>query len=126
MQLSRCPLLRFGNSKELKFLRNRGATYLLHSAIAYCIENILNKPIANKFGLSFGYKVSPDDAKKVWDPIVQVTVPFSTSLESGVHDSLQSKEDVNKAKEIFRGYVAGLSSIHSETFKKFADMCQTS
>jgi len=109
--------------KELTFLRNRGATYLLHAAIAYCIENILNNPIANKFGLSFGPSISPEAAKELWNPIVQVAVPFSTTLESGVHDSLQSKEDVKAAMEIFRGYVAGLQSIHGETFQELATRC---
>lgn len=109
---------------ELSFLRNRGATYLLHAAISHCIENIVNRPIANKFGLSFGEKISPDVAKEIWKPIVQVTAPFSSALESGVHDSLQSREDVRKATDIFRSYIAGLQSIHHATFKKFAECCK--
>jgi hypothetical protein len=83
----------------------------------------VNQPIANKFGLSFGARVSPDGAKEIWKPIVQVTVPFSPALESGVHDSLQSKDDVNKAMDIFRSYIAGLQTIHGATFKKFASCC---
>jgi len=110
--------------KELAFLRNRGATYLLHAAIAYCIENILNKPIANKFGLSFGPSISPEAAKELWKPIVQVAIPFSPTLESGVHDSLQSKEDVKKAMGIFRSYIAGLQLIHGESFQMFANSCK--
>jgi len=112
--------------KELAFLRNRGATYLLHAAIAYCIENILDQPIANKFGLSFGASISPEVAKKLWKSIVQVAIPFSPALESGVHDSLQSKDDVKNAAGIFRSYIAGLHPIHGETFQKFADACLSS
>jgi hypothetical protein len=109
--------------RELNFLRNRGATYLLHAAIAHCVENILSRPVANKFGLSFGEGVSPDDAKDIWKPIVRVTVPFCAALESGVHDSLQSKEDVKKAIDTFRSYIAGLQTIHGATFSKFASYC---
>lgn len=106
---------------ELDFLRNRGATYLLHAAIAHCLENILGVPIHDKFALSFGEKVSPDVAKGIWEPIVEVTVAFSPELKIGVHNSLQSKEDVKKALDIFRSYISGLKSVHGETFKKFSD-----
>jgi hypothetical protein len=109
--------------KELGFLRNRGATFLLHAAIAHCVEIIVNRPIPNKFVLSFGKKVSPDAAKEMWRPIVRVTVPFCSSLESAVHDSLQNKEEVKKALDIFRSYVAGLQSVHAKTFNAFASTC---
>ena len=88
----------------LNFLRNRGATFLLHAAIASCIELIVNRPVPNKFALSFGQNTPPQTAVENWTPIVRIMVPFSSSLEPAVHDSIQSKEDVRKAIEIFRLY----------------------
>jgi hypothetical protein len=109
--------------KDLDFLRNRGATFLLHAAIANCIEIVLNRPIPDKFALSFGGKVSPETANEFWNPIVRVTVPFCSYLEPAVHNSIQNKEEVKKALDIFRSYVASLKSVQETTFNTFASKC---
>ncbi len=109
--------------KELDFLRNRGGTFLLHSAIANCMEIILNRPIPNKFMLSFGESISPATSIEFWKPIVHVTVPFCSYLGSAVHNSIQNKEEVKAALEVFRSYIAGLKSVHEQTFTAFANKC---
>jgi hypothetical protein len=112
------------NEKKISdFFRNRGATFLLHSAIASCMELIVNQPVPNKFVLSFGQETSLQIAIENWAPVVRIMVPFCSSLEPAVHDSIQSKDDIKKAVEIFRGYIAGLTTVHETMLKTFADKC---
>jgi hypothetical protein len=45
--------------KQLEFFRNRGATYLLVSAIAPCMETFLSRRVLDPFRLSFRSNTSP-------------------------------------------------------------------
>lgn len=90
---------------QLAFFRRKGAIYLYMAAVSACLESFLGKKIPNKFRLSFGDKISPRDAQKLWDSIVNVNLPLCTQLESALTDGLKSNERVNKATDVFKGLV---------------------
>lgn len=108
---------------ELEFLRNRGAPFLLQAAIAHSLENIVSRQLPNKFALSFGWKVSPDEAKEIWKPILRITIPFCSHLKDAVPDSIQDKGKVKNGLDTFRSYVATLTEIHADAFKSFSEKC---
>jgi hypothetical protein len=108
---------------ELEFLRNRGAPFLLQAAIAHSLENIVGRALPNKFMLSFGWSVSPDNAKEIWKPILRITIPFCPHLMKAVPSSIQDKGKVKEALDTFRSYVATLREIHADAFNDFANKC---
>lgn len=108
---------------ELEFLRNRGATFLFHAAIGYSIENIVGRPLPNKFLLSFGWRTSPSDAMRIWKSIVRITIPFCYYLMNAVPSSIQDKGKVREALNVFRNYVASLVEIHGDAFGNFSSKC---
>jgi hypothetical protein len=85
----------------LDLLRKRGSVILLTSAIAGCIETILNRRIPNLFKVSFGSGVSPSQAEEFWGPIIEIAIPFaplqlSTSLGRGIDRSELTKMNIKK------------------------------
>jgi hypothetical protein len=111
---------------ELEFLRNRGAPFLLQAAIAHSLENVVGRQLPNKFAVSFGWKVSPDEAKEIWKPILRITIPFCSYLMDAVPSSIQDKTKVKNGLDTFRSYVATLHEIHAEAFKNFSEKCSFS
>ena len=104
---------------EFDFLRNRGATYLLHAAIAHSIETIIDQPAADKFRISFTRDVSPSAAMNLWKPIVEATIPFYATLVPGVGGSIQKKTEVDAAIGIFHSMIEATKRSNDGIFKEF-------
>ncbi|MGB3266219.1 MAG: AIPR family protein [Microcoleus sp.] len=111
-------------SQQLSFLQKRGAHFLLSSAIANCLETFLDKPVPNAFRVSFGKQVSPENAKKFWEPIVQVTIPFCEKLQPAVKKSLNSNDEAKKAISDFKAVVESTKSYHVDCFKNFDNIVE--
>jgi hypothetical protein len=90
---------------QFEFLRKRGAIFLLAAAIADCLETILNKKVSSRFKLSFGGKTPSPTALKLWQPIVDSVMPFSTQLKSGVDSGVKEREQNKMAIEHFLQHV---------------------
>lgn len=106
--------------KELEYFRQRGSTYMLVSAIAGCLETILSRRITKIARLSFG-RLSPKEAQRVWESVVQVCVSFCPQLQDAFADGLKNKERIKKTLGIFQSLVQATANPNALTFKKFAE-----
>lgn len=109
---------------EFDFLRNRGATYLLHSAIAQSIETIIDNPAPDKFRISFTRDVTPSKAIDLWKPIVEATIPFYATLVPGVSGSIQKKTEVDSAISVFHSMIEATKRSNEGIFKEFTRKIQ--
>lgn len=114
-------------NKQLDFLRRRGSTYVLVSAIAASLETILDRPVPNRFRLSFGSKVTPKKAEELWGKIVELALPYTPLLVSAFSSAsgsgLASNDQVRSAINQFQSTVSTIPSIsppHKAAFGDFA------
>jgi hypothetical protein len=119
-QLSDGGLLTETQAEQLEFLRFRGATFLLSAAIASCLEVIVGRAVPDKFRVSFGRGVSPADAQKHWEPIIESTVPFSSRLQPAVLRGLKNTEIAGQAMRDFRSLVEAVKAANKAVFETFA------
>jgi hypothetical protein len=63
-------------NKVFDYLAHRGSDFLLVGAIAQCIEEIVGKPIADRWVLSFGDAVSVEVSSQNWAPVVRSLSSF--------------------------------------------------
>ena len=106
--------------RELEFFRNRGATFLLVSAISSCLETILKRRIPNVSRLSFGQKCSPKAAERLWGPIVEAVAPFPERLQDAFTHGLKNVERVRSSIRDVQSLVQAVASANSPAFGKFA------
>jgi hypothetical protein len=104
---------------SLAFLTKKGATYLLVYVISSCMETILGKPIPNRFDLHFAKNISPAEAEKLWEPIIDVMLSLSNQLESAFSRNRISVESISKAVPNFVGVIASLRTLQKATFESF-------
>lgn len=121
---SRAGTLPKAEDEQLHFLQRRGAHFLLTSAIANCLETFLDKPVPNAFRASFCRQFSPELAEKFWEPIVEVTIPFSKQLLPAVKKSLNSNDEAKEAISNFKAFVESIKENHVVRFKSFAQLVQ--
>jgi AIPR protein len=91
----------------LDFMRKRGSVILLTTAIASCIETIMDRSIPNLFKISFGKTVSPSQAEEFWKTIIEIATPFaplelSESLGRGIDRGEQTKVNIKKFVSMMR------------------------
>lgn len=110
---------------QLEFLRKRGATFLLVSAIAACLETILATAVPNRFRISFGNGVPPLTAQTLWEPIVEATISFCGRLSPAITGALNNPDESKKAIEEFRSMVEAVKLPLSSTFLQFASFVKT-
>lgn len=113
--------LQEARKQELEFLKKRGATFLLMSAIAACMETLIDSPAPNRFRLSFSAKVSPEQAEKNWEPIVSALLAFHAKLMPAVEGALASPEEAVKSIADFKSMVDSTRTVMSGIYKKFAE-----
>ena len=107
-------------TKELVYFRQRGSTYMLAAAVANCLESILSRKIAKVSRLSFG-RLSPLEAQKAWEPVVNVCASFCPQLQDAFADGLKNKERIRKTLGVFQSLVQSIALPNAPTFKTFAD-----
>lgn len=108
------------DSRELDFFSNRGATFLLVSAVASALETILDRKIPNITRLSFGLSCSPKKAEKIWQPIVASVTPFSHQLREAFTHGLKSVDLVKQSLATFQSLVKATAMANRPVFKEFA------
>jgi hypothetical protein len=106
--------------KILSFLRNRGATFLLVTAIASSLETIVGRPIPDRFGLQFKDACSPQDATNLWMPIVNVASAFAEKLTVAVERGLKNAEQVNTVVADFTSFMDAVSEANAPVYTEFA------
>ena len=112
--------------EELAFLRERGAIFLLHSAIAHSIETIIDRPVPNKFRLSFENLMSPARAIDIWEPIVEATIPFYRSLSPAAKSSIQNREKVRECIGQFQSVIESTKTANDRIYREFLSNIQIS
>lgn len=120
-ELSGMANLTVSDQECLSFLRKRGATFALVSAIAATCESILSRPLSDTFRLSFGPSTSPDRAVRIWDPVVASLYTFAPLLdEPGSATAFQRYTDLSPRITNFARSVASVRAPHQKTFADFA------
>ena len=75
-------------------------------AISKCIEIFVEKAVTDKFTLNFGVK-GFDSALKNWDPVINHTMSFVSTLGDGMKKGLSEKEidsSVDKFRQLIDSY----------------------
>jgi hypothetical protein len=108
-------------AKVEEFFSYRGSDFLFSSAVASCIEDILDRPVADKWSLTFGTLVSPVVGVEYWSPVVEALSGFVTALSPAAPSgNLRNTRAVGEAIESFQAFVSGTRQSNAELFKQFA------
>jgi AIPR protein len=110
--------------KILSFFRNRGATFLLASAISASLEIILDKPVHDKFSMAFKGNKSPQESMEVWEPIVNISSAFSERLMLGLEGGLNNADRVKRANSDFTSFMEATSAVNSSIYLTFSSNVQ--
>ena len=108
-------------NSQLSYFRKRGSTFLLASAIARCLETLLNKQIPNMFTLSFIGNYSLEEAINRWPDIVDIASSFTEPLEEGLSDGFKTREKVDAAIKTFQSLIAATKVANATIYSKFAE-----
>lgn len=105
---------------QLTYFRKRGSIPLLCAAISDCLESILDKRITNLFRISFGDSVSPFQAEKLWEPIVDICVSLCTQLHPALEDGgLKSITKVKECIERFSALISATVQMNKPVYENF-------
>ena len=107
--------------RQLDFLSQRGATYLLVAAVASGMESILGKQIANRFSLQFTSDIRTiDGAVAWWAPIVGLSLSLWSSLVGATEQGLKNSKTVETSLATFQGQLEAIKEPSVDTFSAFA------
>ncbi|PTR44686.1 AIPR protein [Rhodococcus sp. OK611] len=109
------------DKEALDYLRKRGSLYLLVAGIANVAEIYLGRALPNTFALSFGKRVSPEEATKYWMPLVDALLPFAPSQLGPAFDNggVRRREIVKNNVSAFRSVVASTKRANASVFDEF-------
>jgi len=107
-------------AQQLEFLRYRGSTFLLTSAIAKCLETFLGRAVPNMFRASFKPGTSPQTAIELWNPLIEATIPFATHLLPAVKRGLKNSDEVVQVAKTFKSLVEATKSGNASIYAAFA------
>lgn len=110
--------LKATEERELAFYRQRGAIYVCASAIATGLETFVRKRITNMFRVSFGPRVSPGRAEKIWEPVVLAIAPLTSQLMPVVEQSMSS-DSLKRSLEVFSSLVAATADSNEKIYSAF-------
>ena len=106
----------------LAVFRQRGSQFLLVASIAACIEIVLDRPVSDRFSLSFGPDVSPEVATGLWEPVVAALLPFANCLKAEeLKGSLRNESRVEEAVTAFRSIIRSTAKGNQSIFAEFAE-----
>lgn len=102
---------------KLEFYRRRGSVFLLAAAIGHCLETIADQVVPSRFLLSFGKKISPEQAVQLWMPVVVAMSSLHAQLASAFSDGLKNAEKVKEILSQYSQFVAGLKDLYGPIFQ---------
>lgn len=92
--------------ESLKLLSFRGSQFMLMWSIANCMEDVLEKPVSDKFLLRFVDNISVEDARTLWRPLVDKLLNFSGALSSALDGEVRvSQTVIDKVSSEAPGYM---------------------
>jgi len=105
---------------QFVFFRKRGSIFMMTSAIATCLEDILNKRIPNPFGLAFKENISLEAATDMWTLIVNAASAFPEPLVEGLADGFKAHETVGGAIKKFQSLIHATKDANDKIYSEFA------
>jgi hypothetical protein len=105
-------------SDQLSFFLNRGSTLVAITAIAACLEVLLNRQIPNSFQLSFGY-ISLTDAKLIWREVLTPIIALISQLIPAVKDGIKGQSSTSAIISTFRSLVDATKVPNAEIYENF-------
>ena len=102
--------------RHATFFSARGSNYLLVAALGECIETLLGRAVANRYGLRFSKNLSPAKATDIWLPVVDVALSFSSQLQPATDRGLKSQDRVKKALQDFASMIEAIRSANPAPF----------
>jgi hypothetical protein len=107
--------------ETLAVFRQRGSQFLILAAVGSSVEVVLQRPIANRFSLSFGTETSPKVGRDLWSPVVEAMLPFANCLGiEGLKGSLRNQTRVDEAISAFRSVIRSTARGNQSVFAEFA------
>ncbi|MDY6979175.1 MAG: AIPR family protein [Pseudomonadota bacterium] len=110
-------------SRQWNVLGQRGATFLVSSAIASSMETILKKPVPNRFQIKFKSISTIEAAIEAWSDVLLAIMPLvnklSRALESG---NLKNKDVVKSSIDDFVDMLEAVRHPNAQIFDNFADL----
>ncbi|MBR0847429.1 hypothetical protein JQ543_06730 [Bradyrhizobium diazoefficiens] len=106
--------------EQLAFFEKKGSILLTCAAFADCLETVLDKPIPNKFRLSFGEKTSPEKAEQYWAELCPPLFSLLTTLNSAFVVNRIATDQAKKAIPQFRNVVQAVAGPNKNAFEAFA------
>lgn len=91
-------------SSQLEFFLNRGSTLVAMTAIAACLEVLLDRQIPSLFKLSFGY-ILPTDARSTWREVLTPIIALISQLVPAVENGIKGQSSTSIAISTFRSLV---------------------
>jgi len=101
-------------------MEKKGAILLICAAVSDCLEIIVGKAIPNKFRLSFGDRISPKKAEKLWLEVLEPLFALVTQLNAAFSSNRINTELAKKAIPAFRNVAAAVSGANQRVFRRFA------
>lgn len=107
------------------YFRNRGSIVVFITAVANCMEEILQGQIISKFNLHYCNPTSIDDAIAIWKPIIEILSPFTSKLANGMGDGIKNESKLFSAINEFKSLVAAVKDANKSIFDNFKNnICQ--
>lgn len=105
-------------SDQLNFFLNRGSTLVAITAIAACLEVLLNRQIPNSFQLSFGC-ISLTDAKLIWREVLTPISALISQLVPAVKDGIKGQSNTSTHISTFRALVNAIKVPNAAIYESF-------
>ena len=107
-------------------LRQRGATFLLTSAVSAGLESILDRQINSVFSIRFRDNISARDAIEIWKPVVDVLLPCIPQLSAAfTGGNITNKDNVKSAINAFVDMVEATKNANIELFNTLSEKIQS-
>ena len=110
--------------EQFGFFEKRGSTVIATTAVASCLEVVLNQQIANYFRLSFG-DISPGKAKQIWVKVLEPLLALVAQLSPAVNGGIKERETEDAIK-VFRLLVNATKSANNSIYSEFEDKIRIS
>jgi len=103
---------------QLEFFLYRGSTLVAITAIAACLEVLLNQQIPNLFKLSFGY-LPLADAKLIWRDVLTPIIALISQLIPSVENGIKGQSSTSPTISTFRSLVDATKAPNAAIYEDF-------
>ena len=106
--------------EQLQFFQTRGSIFLFTSALANCLEIILDRPISNPSRLHFNNKLSFGEMVKAWTSIVNAGCYSVSRLNIGFSDGAVREHPAKTAIKDFTDFIGATREVNKQIYSDFS------